>query len=162
MRPDQNDSEAILAYDNAVSASKGISSIEYVLWRPDANFRASAVSKLIANAKTLAISRTDLLPLWLESMPVTEDDEEMEPTLSLLLDTIAYDDPSVSPENDVTRTQVLRIFAQSLDNPKMVARYSMPLTTVLPHYLSRCPVDNQKEWNAKVSRISNVDSTADE
>lgn len=76
----------------------------------------------------------------------------MQMTYGLLLDIIAREHPYVAAEHEEVRNQVLEVFAATLSNPKVPAQLQEPLSTGFRIYLSRCPMETQHAWAAKLAQ----------
>lgn len=111
------------------------------------------MSKTILHSSILKIPEGDLLkllPIWLKGLPIREDIDEMEVTYGLLLDIIARDHPFVAVEHEEVRNQVLEALAAALSNANLPSQLQEPLSAGFKTYLTRCPMETQHEWAARL------------
>jgi hypothetical protein len=128
LRPDTKEPDQVLAYDNVVSA----------------------LAKIIPRDSSGTLPVNDILPEWLGGLPIRADIEEMEPCYSLLLDIIAREHPSVSPESQLVANMVLNILVTAIQDPKLPFHLREPLEVALRSYLARTSQDVQRIWAARL------------
>lgn len=130
MRPDAKEPDQLLAYDNVVSA----------------------LAKILPRDSSGGILPVDdILPEWLGGLPLRADVDEMEPCYSLLLDIIAREHLSVSPDSSLIANTVLNILTTAIQDKKLPPRLQDPLQVAFHSYLARTSQDVQHIWTSRLS-----------
>ncbi|EGF83115.1 hypothetical protein BATDEDRAFT_33995 [Batrachochytrium dendrobatidis JAM81] len=97
-----------------------------------------------------------VLPIWLQSLPIIEDQEEFGPTYSYLLDLIETGHPSILPEGSTTKAtpqlaKIVDVLTQVLAIPGLTGLDGLMerMLTTLRRLLSQCNDETRGGlWNA--------------
>lgn len=96
----------------------------------------------------------EVLPVWVASLPILKDEEEMEPTYSFLLKLMETGHPAVDVADATKCRHILYILNSALGHAGLPVEFSKPLGAALQACLSKAAPEVQREWTASQAHVT--------